>query len=54
MCGRYTIRKPRKTFEEHFGIERLALVVGGSMHDYRGIITGVAQRYQRTEAGTSR
>jgi circadian clock protein KaiC len=28
------------------------LVIGDSLQDYRGIITGVAQRYQRTEAGT--
>ena len=28
------------------------LVIGKTLHDYRGIITGVAQRYQLTEAGT--
>jgi hypothetical protein len=27
--------------------------VGDALHDYRGIITSVAQRYQRTEAGTT-
>jgi circadian clock protein KaiC len=27
------------------------LVIGSALHDYRGIITGVAQRYQTTETG---
>ena len=36
-----------------YDITKSGLVVGNSLHDYRGIITGVAQRYLRTEAGTS-
>src|SRR4030081_2262238 len=34
-----------------YDVTKTGLVVGGSLHDYRGIITGVAQRYQSTEAG---
>jgi circadian clock protein KaiC len=36
-----------------YDVTKTGLVVGSSLHDYRGIITGVAQRHQRTEAGTS-
>jgi circadian clock protein KaiC len=36
-----------------YDVTETGLEVGDSLHDYRGIITGVAQRYQRTEAGTS-
>jgi circadian clock protein KaiC len=36
-----------------YDVTRSGLVLGNAMQDYRGIITGVAQRYQRTEAGTS-
>jgi circadian clock protein KaiC len=35
-----------------YDVTKKGLVVGDALHDYRGIITGVAQRYQRTEAGT--
>jgi len=35
-----------------YDITTTGVVVGGMLRDYRGIITGVAQRYQRTEAGT--
>ena len=36
-----------------YDVTKAGLVVGDALHDYRGIITGVAQRYQRTEAGTA-
>jgi circadian clock protein KaiC len=36
-----------------YEVTRTGLTVGGTLRDYRGIITGVAQRYQRTEAGKS-
>jgi circadian clock protein KaiC len=36
-----------------YDVTSTGLVVGKDLHDYRGIITGVAQRHQRTEAGTS-
>jgi circadian clock protein KaiC len=36
-----------------YDVTKRGLVVGNSLHEYRGIITGVAQRYLRTEAGTS-
>ena len=36
-----------------YDVTETGLEVGDSLHDYRGIITGVAERYQRTEAGTS-
>src|SRR5579859_6573652 len=36
-----------------YDVDERGLRVGGALHDYRGIITGVAQRHQRTEAGTS-
>ena len=35
-----------------YDVTKSGLVVGPTLRDYRGIITGVAQRYQRTEAGT--
>jgi circadian clock protein KaiC len=35
-----------------YDVTKTGLVVGSALHDYRGIVTGVAQRYQRTEAGT--
>jgi circadian clock protein KaiC len=35
-----------------YEVTKTGLVVGANLQDYRGIITGVAQRYQRTEAGT--
>jgi circadian clock protein KaiC len=35
-----------------YDVTRSGLVIGDSLQDYRGIITGVAQRYQSTEAGT--
>src|ERR1700694_715996 len=35
-----------------YDVTRSGLVVGNAMQDYRGIITGVAQRYQSTEVGT--
>lgn len=35
-----------------YDVTKTGLVVGGALSDYRGIITGVAQRYLRTEAGT--
>jgi circadian clock protein KaiC len=35
-----------------YDVTKDGLVVGAALHDYRGIINGVAQRYQRTEAGT--
>ena len=35
-----------------YDITHDGVVVDSALHDYRGIITGVAQRYQRTEAGT--
>jgi circadian clock protein KaiC len=34
-----------------YDVTRTGLVVGGALGEYRGIITGVAQRYLRTEAG---
>jgi circadian clock protein KaiC len=36
-----------------YDVTETGLEVGDTLHEYRGIITGVAQRYQRTEAGTS-
>jgi len=35
-----------------YDVTKDGLVVGATLHDYRGIINGVAQRYQTTEAGT--
>jgi circadian clock protein KaiC len=35
-----------------YDVTKDGLVVGAALHDYRGIINGVAQRYQTTEAGT--
>ncbi|MGI9146017.1 MAG: ATPase domain-containing protein, partial [Chloroflexota bacterium] len=35
-----------------YEITSSGLVMGRELSDYRGIITGVAQRYQRTESGT--
>jgi circadian clock protein KaiC len=35
-----------------YDVTKDGLVIGSALHDYRGIINGVAQRYQRTEAGT--
>ncbi len=35
-----------------YDVTKTGLVLGAALRDYRGIITGVAQRYQRTEAGT--
>jgi circadian clock protein KaiC len=35
-----------------YDVTKKGVVVGAALSDYRGIITGVAQRYQRTEAGT--
>ena len=37
----------------HLDVFSYALVVGGALRDYRCIVTGVAQRHQRTEARTS-
>jgi circadian clock protein KaiC len=36
-----------------YDVTKSGLVVGNSLHEYRGIVTGVAHRYHRTEAGTS-
>jgi circadian clock protein KaiC len=33
-----------------YDVTTKGLVIGSTLHDYRGIITGVAQRYQSTEA----
>ena len=36
-----------------YNVTKDGLVVGAPLHDYRGIINGVAQRHQSTEAGTN-
>ncbi len=36
-----------------YDVTKQGLVIGSALRDYRGIITGVAQRYQRTEAGAA-
>jgi circadian clock protein KaiC len=35
-----------------YDVTKAGVVIGDTLHDYRGIISGIAQRYQRTEAGT--
>jgi circadian clock protein KaiC len=35
-----------------YDVTKDGLVVGATLHDYRDIINGVAQRYHSTEAGT--
>jgi circadian clock protein KaiC len=36
-----------------YDVTKGGLVVGGALYDYRGIITGVAVRHQRTESGAT-
>jgi circadian clock protein KaiC len=35
-----------------YDVTKAGLVIGETLHEYRGIINGVAQRHQSTEAGT--